>query len=714
MPNVSCNGQRETKEDAVSVNESSQDSVGMSTVESSSPPNDAQCSPSAGEVKDGEACSAKGSEECPSGGELPQKEYLMKKKRQNQGASMVEVDLDERQFKPKRLRNLAVCSNASCPYTADGPQWPVSSSDPVRRLYGCSLCEALFTSEKFLLKHAKLHAEASADDFRIGTIIDLAKFAKHQCPDTENDVRLREAGLRFFCDCCAKLFQRKDLFDKHKGSCSERNTQRQVGMTSKNSSHGRDSDVGIEIVSAYSLNGKRAVLGNGAANGMPNTARAKTPIAGRQKFPGNFMSRKNASKEMSSLHSGVAVWDSKQREAPSNGVNRGKRTRVIALSDLMATKERGRNFDERYGLQALDNTDEVDTREGLEANIHSRSDPPNRAGEKRLKLVDSKRETSVLGDGERPVFVIDDLDKINPSNFIDEHTEERAAGFTCAMCNKDCGVERNDFESTAEDHHRSLLCANCSDVMAGGGRDREPLNDDKREGHEDEDCLLVRNSSGGVTTVPSRSCNGASATASLHGTGVSSQMQNGMTDWAHDDDGGNKDFKNDQSMSGSYIDKAPVKRLWLNREQGVFRQGYWLDKQSESGEGHENDKYEGSWGKQDYVTSDANGASFAKIYEGSEDSGDVKVERKRIFQCHICYNSFTREWNLKNHIRTHTGERPYPCPICYRRFNMKHHLKRHLETHRDSQASVSRQHPNAKFITITDDRQEDFMNGSQE
>ncbi|KZF25797.1 hypothetical protein L228DRAFT_83934 [Xylona heveae TC161] len=51
------------------------------------------------------------------------------------------------------------------------------------------------------------------------------------------------------------------------------------------------------------------------------------------------------------------------------------------------------------------------------------------------------------------------------------------------------------------------------------------------------------------------------------------------------------------------------------------------------------------------------------------------------FQCHLCPKRFTRAYNLRSHLRTHTDERPFICSTCGKAFARQHDRKRHESLH---------------------------------
>ncbi|KAK7460368.1 hypothetical protein VKT23_009091 [Stygiomarasmius scandens] len=62
--------------------------------------------------------------------------------------------------------------------------------------------------------------------------------------------------------------------------------------------------------------------------------------------------------------------------------------------------------------------------------------------------------------------------------------------------------------------------------------------------------------------------------------------------------------------------------------------------------------------------------------------------RKGRFICPTCGRDFTANHNLKYHINSHRGKRPYECEHCEKRFGTTHVLKRHVSTKHTGKGSV--------------------------
>ncbi|XP_064540295.1 zinc finger protein Xfin-like [Drosophila montana] len=65
----------------------------------------------------------------------------------------------------------------------------------------------------------------------------------------------------------------------------------------------------------------------------------------------------------------------------------------------------------------------------------------------------------------------------------------------------------------------------------------------------------------------------------------------------------------------------------------------------------------------------------------TESGQDYEDEKKSSLACPYCQIVQSSKGNLKAHLRTHTGERPFQCPHCPRTFTQKHNMTVHIRTH---------------------------------
>lgn len=72
-------------------------------------------------------------------------------------------------------------------------------------------------------------------------------------------------------------------------------------------------------------------------------------------------------------------------------------------------------------------------------------------------------------------------------------------------------------------------------------------------------------------------------------------------------------------------------------------------------------------------------------HDGGKQINNAGLKRTQkntaMFQCTLCPKRFTRAYNLRSHLRTHTDDRPFICSACGKAFARQHDKKRHRCPH---------------------------------
>nr|XP_054748357.1 zinc finger protein 341-like [Lytechinus pictus] len=81
--------------------------------------------------------------------------------------------------------------------------------------------------------------------------------------------------------------------------------------------------------------------------------------------------------------------------------------------------------------------------------------------------------------------------------------------------------------------------------------------------------------------------------------------------------------------------------------------------------------------------------------------GEAESKKTGKLRCNYCDRTFAKNFDLNQHLRSHTGEKPFQCIVCGRAFAQKSNVKKHMQTHKVWPEGKKATLPNKPILKVT-------------
>ncbi|XP_021375901.1 zinc finger protein 341-like isoform X3 [Mizuhopecten yessoensis] len=93
-------------------------------------------------------------------------------------------------------------------------------------------------------------------------------------------------------------------------------------------------------------------------------------------------------------------------------------------------------------------------------------------------------------------------------------------------------------------------------------------------------------------------------------------------------------------------------------------------------------------------------------------NGNMVLDEKKKLRCNYCDKTFAKNFDLNQHVRAHTGEKPFQCIVCGRAFAQKSNVKKHMATHKVWPAGAGSTLPNQPSPLLIEEDEEPPLDSS--